>query len=115
MKVKLGRALMALGLVCFLTGVGLLIFNFAQAKKAENAVLTVMPELVVEISKNQEKASDTLRRRSRLYKDRSVVDNPLGRRSAESKACNRACKEKHGKDLLYLRRADDGTSYRRRR
>ena len=56
MKIKLGRALMALGAACFLAGVGLLLFNAAQAKKAEQAVMEVVPELVEEISKKREEA-----------------------------------------------------------
>lgn len=54
MKIKLGRALMALGAACFLAGVGLLLFNAAQAKKAERAVMEVIPELVEEITQKRE-------------------------------------------------------------
>lgn len=56
MKIKLGRALMALGAACFLAGVGLLLFNAAQAKKAEQAVMEVIPELVEEITQKREEA-----------------------------------------------------------
>lgn len=56
MKIKLGRALMALGAACFLAGVGLLLFNAAQAKKAERAVMEVIPELVEEITQKREEA-----------------------------------------------------------
>lgn len=47
---------MALGAACFLAGVGLLLFNAAQAKKAERAVMEVIPELVEEITQKREEA-----------------------------------------------------------